>query len=267
MKKNHSVVILTYNQDWQLSKLLKALDNQTILPFEVIIINNNGVDPEINEIYKFPVIIKNLHYESEFDKRAYARNVGYEIASGDIITFFDCDAFPYKNYIELTQKLLKEKMLLYGKRYEVYENYFDKIEELQDNIFETFSSDMHDEHIKAEWNINSLLFCSNNFSLYKTNEQLFDETFEGWGYEDTELGYRYFKNGYETIRSENLVVGHFHHSDIMSDKQRKSAIMNANYFLHKFPNEDVRYQLAKDFKAFEIDESVINNIWKEVNAS
>lgn len=101
-----SVVVPTYYRPNDLSELFDSLLRQTVKPFEVIVIDDTPTDAVyiVCEKYKtkFESVGTGLIYTKNPRERsaAIARNVGAEIARGDIMLFLDSDVFLYRNYIE-----------------------------------------------------------------------------------------------------------------------------------------------------------------------
>lgn len=87
-----SIVIPSYNGKEKAIRLLHALEKQTYLNFEVIVVLDGSTDDSANEILKtdwkqFSVII----LEQENKGRAGARNAGVKIAKSKQILFLDDD--------------------------------------------------------------------------------------------------------------------------------------------------------------------------------
>jgi len=99
-----SVVIPTFNR---LSVLVRALDsaiNQTIKPYEIIVIDDGSSDQTRNWIRnKFPEI--NYFYQKNMGVST-ARNTGIDMAKGDWIAFLDSDDEWDKAKLELQSKAI-----------------------------------------------------------------------------------------------------------------------------------------------------------------
>ena len=102
-----SVVIPTRNDGEFLKTLFTAINNQTVLPHETVIIDSStckGVKAFVEEYAGTISII----YHSE--KKAYpgkSRNIGVELANGDWIAFLDCKTIPEKDWLERYQHLIE----------------------------------------------------------------------------------------------------------------------------------------------------------------
>jgi GT2 family glycosyltransferase len=101
-----SVVIPTYYRFSDLAELFESILRQTIMPFEVIVVD----DTPTNEIKalcedyggKFRRLDSELTYVKNAKERstATARNIGAKMAKGDILMFFDSDVVLCRDYME-----------------------------------------------------------------------------------------------------------------------------------------------------------------------
>lgn len=92
-----SVIIPVYNEEDYLADCLKSIDNQTMKPYEVIVVDNNSTDKtvKIAEKYKFVRLITEPKQGVLF-----ARTTGFNAAKGDIIGRIDADTRLEPNWIE-----------------------------------------------------------------------------------------------------------------------------------------------------------------------
>ncbi len=91
-----SVVIPAYNEEEFIGECLKALQAQTRLPDEVIVVDNNSSD-------NTSVVAKKLGAKVVVEKQAGitpARNAGFNAATGDIIARTDADTRPHPDWLE-----------------------------------------------------------------------------------------------------------------------------------------------------------------------
>lgn len=101
-----SIIIPTYNRTDELKETLRSILNQTMLPIEVIIVddsNNNEVENVVHELdSKFKKRSISLNYLKNNKGRSLtaARNLGVKESCGEIILFLDDDVLLDKNYIE-----------------------------------------------------------------------------------------------------------------------------------------------------------------------
>lgn len=100
-----SIVIPVYNEASHLPACLNAIANQTVQPKEVIIVNNNSTDKtvEIAELYDF---VRVIHEPRQ--GVVYARDTGFNAATGSIIGRIDADTVMAHNWIETIQAIFKD---------------------------------------------------------------------------------------------------------------------------------------------------------------
>lgn len=127
----YTVVIPAHNEEKFIAITLDSIVQQTVLPYQVIIVNDNSTDgtQEIVEQYvaKYPFIkIRNILSKSEHQpgsKVVQAFLKGYEIAdiNFDIIVKLDGDLELPNNYFEVVlNKFNQDKKYCYGWRICVY---------------------------------------------------------------------------------------------------------------------------------------------------
>ena len=112
-----SIIILTYNAENFLPKLLESLNNQSIKEYELLIIDSSSIDETIAiaKNYTDNIIIIS---QNEFDHGGTRAKVA-EIAKGDILVYLTQDALPYDSYaIENIAKVFKDEMVgaVYGRQ-------------------------------------------------------------------------------------------------------------------------------------------------------
>jgi glycosyltransferase involved in cell wall biosynthesis len=92
-----SIVIPVYNEAARLAVCLRAIERQTARPYEVIVVDNNSTDGStaIAEQFSF---VKVVHEASQ--GIIYARNRGFDAASGDVIARIDADIEIPANWVE-----------------------------------------------------------------------------------------------------------------------------------------------------------------------
>lgn len=96
--KTVSVVICTYNRRDYLARCLDYLQCQSNQNFEVIIVDGPSDDGTKELIADWKGRIK--FSENRERNLSISRNIGIELASGDIVAFIDDDAIPFDNWIE-----------------------------------------------------------------------------------------------------------------------------------------------------------------------
>ncbi len=91
-----SVVVPVRNGVPKIARCLQALFEQTLQPYEVIVVDGHSTDATVEVAGKYPVTVV---YE---DHRTVggARQVGVEHARGDYVAFTDADCIPRKDWLE-----------------------------------------------------------------------------------------------------------------------------------------------------------------------
>lgn len=91
-----SVVIPAYNEAAYITRCIEALQNQTVVPDEIIVVDNNSIDDTAQ-------LAKSLGARVVFEKTpgiTPARNAGFNAAKFPIIARCDADTQPHNNWIE-----------------------------------------------------------------------------------------------------------------------------------------------------------------------
>src|SRR4051794_41025426 len=99
-----SVIIPVKNRASLLPETLDNILNQSLKPYEIIIINDHSEDDlrEVQNRYKNDVTF----IDSKGTGPGAARNTGYEISTGDYIQFFDSDDLVTIDKLEEQARLL-----------------------------------------------------------------------------------------------------------------------------------------------------------------
>ncbi len=236
-----SVVIPVYNQAEMLAKTLAALTHQCYPRglMEVIVADDGSSDAigTVIKKYQHYLDLRYVRQEDRGFRLAAVRNLGIQAASHEYIILQDADTIPdttllveYMSYFHVTQNAV-----LFGLRSFVCADEYDDDAFLHDPnlpkklpIVATgdFVSDWRTEDgCTHDWrlpvlvetnNLKESIFpsvyafgCSLAFPLAATKDiGLFDETFNAWGGEDCEFGYRLYNAGYYVIPLTE--IGCFH---------------------------------------------------------
>ncbi|MES2767745.1 MAG: glycosyltransferase family 2 protein [Bdellovibrionota bacterium] len=109
-----SVIIPTINRQIELDKMLQSLCTQTYSNFETIVVDQNSKLDLKNILDKYPQL-KIHHIKTAPLGASNARNVGAQLATGDILTFPDDDCMYFKDTLNQAINLIKERSLITGK--------------------------------------------------------------------------------------------------------------------------------------------------------
>ncbi len=88
VKTRISIVIPVYNEAETLSACLEAIGRMTVVPFEVIVVDNNSEDGTVRIASMYP-FVRLLHEPRQ--GVVHARNRGFDAARGEIIGRIDAD--------------------------------------------------------------------------------------------------------------------------------------------------------------------------------
>ena len=96
-----SIVIPAYNEERYIGACLDSIAAQSQAPFEVIVVDNNSSDrtAEIAAKYPFVRVIR-----EPCQGRVFARNAGFDVATGDIIGRIDADTRLPANWVAYIQQ-------------------------------------------------------------------------------------------------------------------------------------------------------------------
>lgn len=114
-KNQVSIIIPTHNREEDLKKCLNSIEKQTVLPYEVIVIDDNSKDETKKVVDSFKLKnILNLKYSRNKvnKKQSFSKNKGAELAKGDILAFLDDDCIADKNWVSLIIRDFKELDIL-----------------------------------------------------------------------------------------------------------------------------------------------------------
>lgn len=95
MNRGISVVIPAYNSEATISNCLKAVKQQSLLPLEVIVVDDGSKDRTAELAKEWAIVIPNTRQKGA----GGARNTGAYVAKGDIIAFTDSDCVPPKDWL------------------------------------------------------------------------------------------------------------------------------------------------------------------------
>ena len=104
MKERVSVILVTYNRPKDVKEAVESLLNQSVKPFEVIVIDD-GSAPPMNIDFRRENL-KVIRFDQEVGI-SNARSYGVNIAKGECIAFTDDDGIAEKNWVEEIQKGLE----------------------------------------------------------------------------------------------------------------------------------------------------------------
>ena len=260
-----SIIIPTYNRAEDLDKCFNSIIIQTILPKEIIIVDDsnndeikNLIDQRIKEFNEKNIPLKYIRNEKE-RSTAIARNIGVENSKGDIILFLDSDVILEEDYIKEMLKVYKQKQNAIGvqgyitnlykqpKKIDIRKILFaSHVEKNKCRILpstQTTYPYLIEKIISCEW----LSGANQSFKKEIFDEFKYDEKRKKYAYkEDADLSYRIFKKYPDSL----FITPHAKLIHNLSQKGRvpQKELINlmeiySFYFFYKNINQTIKNKL------------------------
>lgn len=216
-----SVVMPVYNESVNIVDALNALYRNSVLPDEVIVIDGGSTDNTVQLIKeKFPQVIV---FNNPRKNAAAGRNVGINVAQGDIIAFTDGDCIVDDYWIENILKAFENNNIdgLGGKV--LIAEPINHIEEFWGNLAWKLIMNFGDEPYNVDkCTLNDAFVTAN--CAYK-RELLFKlEGFSNWfanNAEDVDFCWRAIKSGAKLMYTPDVQI-HAHNVTTIKDVAKKS---------------------------------------------
>lgn len=254
---NVSVIFATYNRADIIADVLKQwvkVDKNTKYSYEIICSDDDSKDRTVEIIEQFEglplTVLRNEHGGA-----SRARNAALKLAKGEIIIFTGDDIFPDVDFI--------------NRHYENHLKYGDKIctlgriewhQDIPLNHLMYHITNVGCEQFGFAGLIPYALtdfrhFYTSNISVSKKEldrlGQYFDLTFDRYGFEDIELGYRLYQNGVMIYYDADIVVYHHHiYNDVEKFCNRQYSAGNQMVVLTRL-HDSIRYNEVMGISHFE----------------
>lgn len=251
-----SLIVTTYNRPDALARILVALENQTRLPDELIIADDGSGPETFEKIAAFlsnpPYEMYHVWQEDRGFRAARIRNKAIRKATGEYIIFLDGDCIPHPRFVEDHLLLAKNGFFIQGKRVLVSRrlssdfSYKDILSILKLFRF-LLSGDISNAHhlvrlpgfpAFSSRRLSGIKSC--NMGLFKKDIVAvngFNQDFEGWGREDSELAVRLYHYGLKRKEHPFLAICfHLWHEEhdrkqlITNDQLLMKAIQSKEHF-------------------------------------
>ncbi|WP_426319141.1 glycosyltransferase family 2 protein [Pseudoduganella sp. R-43] len=248
-----SLIITTYNRPDALTAVVEACFAQDDQDFEIIIADDGSTNNTRGTVAalqaRSPVPLKHVWQEDIGFRAARARNLGILAAQGEYIVFIDGDCVPQKNFISSHRRLARRGHVVTGSRVLLSETYTRRLLEQHLDIqrlgpleklklyltggankfLQTILTlpDVGRESKHFTWR--RIKSC--NMAAWRSDLDLvngFDESFTGWGHEDSDLVLRLFNAG--VMRKSGAFateVYHLWHREAKRDQEssNRSAVL------------------------------------------
>ena len=240
-----SVVITTYNRPDALTAVVEACFLQDDKNFEIIIADDgSGANTRdcIDRLRALsPVPLKHVWQPDDGFRAAMARNRGTLAATGDYIIFLDGDCIPQRDFIARHRALAQPGFLVSGSRILLSQRFTEQVLAehidvpalgLFDKLRYRLRGDMNKVlqlmlrwpdlgRVRRKFSWRRIKSC--NLAVWRADLEKvngFDESFVGWGHEDSDLVVRLFHAG--VLRKDGALateVLHLWHREARRDEE------------------------------------------------
>jgi glycosyltransferase involved in cell wall biosynthesis len=250
-----SIVIPVYAQSGALERTLSSLAQQSVAreEFEIVLVDDASPRPVAEVAEQFGDLPVRVERHTENRGRSAARNTGFRAARGEYILFLDADSVTHPDLVRTHLELLSaegERAVL-GRRIEpswaTARLLSDPgalpvtVSAEQDDIRRAFAIEEAGALHGSPW----LFAHSHNLSVSRSALDAvggFDENFQSWGWEDTELTYRLFlhwgRDGRRFVYAPRAVCFHVPHF-ANHTKNWSEATVGLRYLKKTHPHFDV----------------------------
>lgn len=263
-----SVIVTTYNRPDALHLVLLALAQQTQLPNQVIVADDGSTDEtrlligQLQNQLNYP--LQHVWQKDEGFQAAKIRNKAALSANHNYLIFLDGDCIPFPDFIEkhlllaepdwfvsghrillekkLTQKILQGLLPIYkDSTLQWLSHYFNRQSNRLFPLLRIRLNKLRKLHAKHWQGAKS---C--NLGLWKADflsVNGFDESFIGWGYEDSDLVVRLIRAGiYRKSGKFAIPVIHLWHQQNVREKEQ----INLNLLKQITENQRIRAKIGLD---------------------
>lgn len=235
-----SLVISTYNWPEALELVLKSILIQTLLPDEILIADDGSTIATSALIDKytslFAIPLKHIWQEDTGFRKATILNKTIHNATGDYIIQIDGDCILQKRFIEDHVKKIEPGCYLFGSRVNIKKTSLSFIFSQQQIKFKPNSSLIKNKsraihsvllsNAFSKKNIISPKYRGCNTSFFKSDFKAvngYNEDFNGWGREDSELAIRFHNYGLLGKRLRYFgIVYHIYHKEKSKENLKKN---------------------------------------------
>jgi GT2 family glycosyltransferase len=250
---DYSVIIPTCNRKKELGDALESLVRQSVLPREVIVIDqsDNAETKELCDALQAKhAQVKIVYIYREEKGSARARNAGIAVAEGDVVGFLDDDVVLYEDYFEVVLGRFAADPAVGGVggaivdvdiprtwkwpiRKALYRGLL--INDFKGGITASgFGYPIFDGDVDREMEVKC--FCGSNMSFRREllRDDQFDPWFTGYSYrEDVELSYRISRKAKLVLIPGARLEHHHTPSARMKYGAARAMEMTNNYYIYK----------------------------------
>jgi len=227
-----TLIVSTYNWSEALELTLKSILKQSKIPAEVIIADDGSTEKTklLIDAYKktFPTKLIHLWQEDIGFRLATIRNKAFELSSKRYLIQIDGDIILHPNFIEDHLRFAKEGCLLQGSRVmlgkslsqklltkkEIRVSFFDRDIKRRENLVRNINLS---EYLLTRYRNRYPIYFARgaNMSFWKKDIMEvngYNEKFEGWGHEDSDLTLRLLNSGKrKLVLKFSAIAYHLYH--------------------------------------------------------
>ena len=255
-----SVIVTTYNRPDALAACMDSLGDQTDRDFEVLLADD-GSDERTAKILarrgsdtEYGIAVKHVYHEDRGFRAATIRNKAVAASQGEYLVFIDGDCIVFPDFVAMHRKLARPGYFVPGNRVLISRAFTDEVLKEQTPLHRRSWSYFLGLFLTRKINhIGSLVRLplgplrllqkrkwknakTCNLGLWKSDFEKvngFDEIFEGWGYEDSDLVIRLIHAGILRKSGRHRVpVLHLWHAE--NDRSREE--LNWQRLLERLKN-------------------------------
>jgi len=240
---NCSLIISTYNWPEALELTLKSVLRQSILPKEVIIADDGSTEETklLIERYhtNFPTKLIHIWHEDRGFRLASIRNKAFAASNAAYLIQVDGDIILHPKFIEDHLNFAQPDCLLQGSRVLLGENRSKRLLRKKDTHISILQSDMKrrengirflalSKYLAPKYRNRYPIYFARGANMSFWREDIvavngYNESFEGWGHEDSDLTLRLLNNGKrKMVLKFSAIAYHLYHPEHTS-KDREAA--------------------------------------------
>ncbi len=226
-----SLIISTYNRPGALSKVLAGVAGQVVMPGEVLLADDgsNELTREVVNRLASQLPVSHHWHEHLGFRKTKILNEAIAAAQGDYVVLLDGDCVPHRRFIADHIQLAERGWWVQGRRSFVREHHSPSFQPGRSGFFTWWLRGRASGLFKGvRWPIpfmrhdkaqRGIIGC--NMGIWR-NDLIevngFDEAFEGWGLEDSDLGNRLYHLGrHRKLVYGRAIIHHLNHPEIPRD--------------------------------------------------
>jgi hypothetical protein len=230
-----ALLISTYNWEKALDLIFESILIQTKMPDEILIADDGSknITKELIDEFtsKIKIPVKHFWQEDIGFRKSRILNIAVAKSNSDYIIQIDGDCILNKNFINDHVSHASKKTYLYGSRVNILPKYVNAIFDLKKIFFTIFSKEVKNKTRTLHFPFLSRIYKKHdgiskkfrgcNVSYWRSDFLAingYNEDFEGWGREDSDLAIRMSNFGVKAKRLRYVgIVYHIHHKTNSKD--------------------------------------------------